>query len=44
MEAHFLFLKKSTTFQLCLVHFDILLRTATKIGKKKRIKGIKEKK
>lgn len=47
MEAHFLFLKKNTIFpfQLCLVHFDILLKIATKEGKKEREKKrIKEKK
>lgn len=40
MEAQFLFLKKNTTFpfQLCLVHFDILLKIATKEGKKRERK------
>lgn len=46
MEAHFLFLKNNTTFpsQLCLINFYILLKIATKEGKKGRgKKRMKEK-
>lgn len=45
MKAHFLFLKRNTTFsfQLCLVYFDILLKNPIKKGKKRGEKRNKKK-